>query len=42
MKCEQEIRICVEAGEHQPPCRCWREAGHEGHCLSRVTMESTR
>lgn len=33
-QCLGAIGICVEAGEHQPPCQCVRPSGHGGPHMS--------
>ncbi|UXE04792.1 hypothetical protein QEH44_gp56 [Arthrobacter phage Shambre1] len=32
--CANPVPVCVDAGAHQPPCRCILPAGHDGNCLS--------
>lgn len=33
-KCSGVIEICVDSGEHKPPCQCVRPSGHGGPHMS--------
>ena len=33
-QCPRHIPLCIERGEHQPPCHCVLPLGHDAPCTS--------
>jgi hypothetical protein len=41
-RCNKPIGKCVEAGSHQPPCRCVLWKGHSSYCSSVPLLRADR